>query len=412
MKIKKLIKKKALPSFCTSNLDVLKIILHYSKKNNLPCLIECTSNQVNQFGGYTNKTPKQFSKEIIKIAKKIKVKKRNLLLGGDHLGPLPWVKKNHKTSLKNSINLINKFLESNYSKIHIDTSIKCLDDKTINHHKIFERTKHILQNTKIKRKINKIFLVIGSEVPLSGSNDRGSITITTISRIKKEVEKFKLLLSTLFKKKLIFGLVVEPGMRYLDYTISKPKLSNFSNKKNFSVKNNFVYEAHSTDYQSLKTLKNLTKNNFKFLKVGPELTYQYSRSLMYMRKIEKKFIKEKKSNFENQLLSVMLNNKKYWRDYYRAKNINSRKKLILNSKLDRMRYYFNDKKIARSIKLLKTNINKIETKNLSKIFISKKLKKKLNLYKNTNLPNFEIINLIFISDTLKKYYTACGFKLK
>ena len=100
MKIKKLIKKKALPSFCTSNLDVLKMILHYSKKNNLPCLIECTSNQVNQFGGYTNKTPKQFSKEIIKIAKKIKVKKRNLLLGGDHLGPLPWVKKNHKTSLK------------------------------------------------------------------------------------------------------------------------------------------------------------------------------------------------------------------------------------------------------------------------------------------------------------------------
>ena len=74
---------------------------------------------------------------------------------------------------------MNKFLESNYSKIHIDTSIKCLDDKTINH-KIFERTKHILQNTKIKRKINKIFLVIGSEVPLSGSNDRGSITITTI----------------------------------------------------------------------------------------------------------------------------------------------------------------------------------------------------------------------------------------
>ena len=75
MKIKKLIKKKALPSFCTSNLDVLKIILFYSKKNNLPCLIECTSNQVNQFGGYTNKTPKQFSKEIINIAKKIRLKK-------------------------------------------------------------------------------------------------------------------------------------------------------------------------------------------------------------------------------------------------------------------------------------------------------------------------------------------------
>ena len=411
MKIKKLIKKKALPSFCTSNLDVLKIILFYSKKNNLPCLIECTSNQVNQFGGYTNKTPKQFSKEIIKIAQKIKLRKKNLLLGGDHLGPLPWVKKILKTSLKNSVNLINNFLDSNYCKIHIDTSVKCLDDKSINHDKIFERTKHILQNTKIKKKINKIFLVIGSEVPLSGSNDRGLITITTNSRIKKEVEKFKQLLNTLFKKKLSFGLVVEPGMRYLDYKISKPELSNFSNKKNFSIKNNFVFEAHSTDYQNLKVLKNLTKNNFKFLKVGPELTFQYSRSLLYMEKIEEKLIKEKKSNFENQILNVMLNNNKYWKDYYKTKNIKLRKKLILNSKLDRMRYYFNNKRIIRSIKILKRNTNKIKKKDLLKFLISKKIKKIFDLYSNTALSNFEIINLLFVSDTLKKYYSACGYKL-
>ncbi len=412
MKIKKLIKKKALPSFCTSNLDVLKIILFYSKKNNLPCLIECTSNQVNQFGGYTNKTPKQFSKEIISIAQKIRLEKKNLLLGGDHLGPLPWVKKNLKTSLKNSIKLINNFLDSNYCKIHIDTSVKCLDDKFINHDKIFDRTKYILQNTKIKKKINKIFLVIGSEVPLSGSNDRGPITITTNSRIKKEVEKFKLLSKTLFKKRLSFGLVVEPGMRYLDYSISKPKLTNFLDKKNFSIKNDFVYEAHSTDYQNFKVLKNLTKNNFKFLKVGPELTFQYSRSLMYMKKMEEKLIKKKKSNFENQILNVMLNNNRYWKEYYKVKNIKLKKKLILNSKLDRMRYYLNNKKIVRSIKILKQNINKINTKDLSKYLMSKKFKINFNLYKNTNLSNFEIINLLFVSDTLKKYYSACGYKIK
>ena len=411
MNIKKLIKKKALPSFCTSNLDVLKIILFYSKRNNLPCLIECTSNQVNQFGGYTNKTPKQFSKEIINIARKINLRKKNLLLGGDHLGPLPWVKKNIKTSLKNSIKLINNFLDSNYCKIHIDTSVKCLDDKFIDHNKIFERTKHILKKTNIKKKISKIFLVIGSEVPLSGSNDRGLITITTHAKIKKEVEKFKQLLNTLFNKKLSFGLVVEPGMRYLDYTISKPKLSNFSNKKHFSIKNDFVYEAHSTDYQSLKVLKSLTKNNFKFLKVGPELTYQYSRSLIYMKKIEEKLIMKKKSNFENQILHVMLNNKKYWKDYYKTKNIKLRTKLILNSKLDRMRYYFNNKKIVKSIKILKNNINKIKNKDLSKFLISKKMKKNFDLYSNTSLSNFEIINLLFVSDTLKKYYTACNYKL-
>ena len=45
-----------------------------------------------------------------------------------------------------------------------------------------------------------------------------------------------------------------------------------------------------------------------------------------MKKIEEKFIKAKKSNFENQILNVMLNNDKYWKDYYKAKNIKLRKK--------------------------------------------------------------------------------------
>ena len=88
MKIDKLIKRKALPSFCTSNFDVLKTIIFFCKINRLPCLVECTSNQVNQNGGYTKNTPKSFMNKIIKISKNLKFK--NLFLGGDHLGPLPW----------------------------------------------------------------------------------------------------------------------------------------------------------------------------------------------------------------------------------------------------------------------------------------------------------------------------------
>ena len=88
-----------------------------------------------------------------------------------------------------------------------------------------------------------------------------------------------------------------------------------------------------------------------------------------------------------------------------------RKKLILNSKLDRMRYYFNNEKIIRSIKILKRNINKIKKKELLKFLISKKIKKFFDLYSNTSLSNFEIINFLFISETLKKYYSACGYKL-
>ena len=69
--------------------------------------------------------------------------------------------------------------------------------------------------------------------------------------------------------------------------LKKPNLKNFSDKKIFSKKNNFVFEAHSTDYQPFSILKKLVDNNFKFLKVGPELTYNYSRSLFFMERLEK-----------------------------------------------------------------------------------------------------------------------------
>ena len=143
MKINKLIKRKALPSFCTSIL-MIKTILYFCKINKLPCLIECTSNQVNQYGGYTKNTPKSFVNKILKLCKDLNFQSKNLYLGGDHLGPLPWKNNSKKKAMKNSIKLIGDFLKENYCKIHIDTSIKCKDDKIINNKIIFERTKKIL----------------------------------------------------------------------------------------------------------------------------------------------------------------------------------------------------------------------------------------------------------------------------
>ena len=59
MKIEDLIKSKALPSFCTSNLDVIRLAILYCKLRNYPILIESTSSQVNQHKGYSGKNPKK-----------------------------------------------------------------------------------------------------------------------------------------------------------------------------------------------------------------------------------------------------------------------------------------------------------------------------------------------------------------
>ncbi len=404
MKIDKLIKRKALPSFCTSNFDVLKTIIFFCKINRLPCLVECTSNQVNQNGGYTKNTPKSFMNKIIKISKNLKFK--NLFLGGDHLGPLPWKNTSKKIALKNSIKLIRDFLKQKYCKIHIDTSIKCKDDKVINNEIIFERTKEILETPSIKKKLKGKFLIIGTEVPLSGSGDEKKMTITSERQIKDECDQFKDVLKELKLKNKKFGLVIEPGMKYMHSTVVVPKFKKFYIKKKISKEENFVFEAHSTDFQSQQILSKLVHNNFKFLKVGPELTLNYSKAIFFMHQIEKKLFKTNHSNIKKVILNSMLNNPKYWKDYYNRKN----KNLYLTSKLDRMRYYLHTNSVIKSINLLKKNINKITLEKNFSLF-NQINKKEFFRYRKNKLSNFEMIKLIFITKVLKKYFTACGFTI-
>lgn len=407
MKINKILKKNALPSFCTGNIDVLNSIMLFCHLNKLPCLIECTSNQVNQKGGYTKKTPKKFIKQIFDLRRKIKLNKNQLFLGGDHLGPLPWKSEKKNIALRNSINLIESFLKEKFCKIHIDTSIKCKDDNFLNNEIILQRTKDILKNSKIKKKIKNKFIVIGSEVPLSGSGDSKKIVLTNSTQIQKESLKFRQILRELnLKNNTKFGLVVEPGMKYMHTSIKKPNLKKFTDKMKFSVRNNFVFEAHSTDYQPLSVLRKLTQNNFKFLKVGPELTYHYSRSLFYMQSLEVRFSFKKRSDIKNKILNTMKNNKKYWKNYY----LSEKSKLLLNSNLDRMRYYLNFKSVESSINILKENVNTIQKEELIKI-LENNLKKDFMNYQSKNLSNFETLKLVFISKSLKKYFIACGYKI-
>ena len=406
MIINKIIQNKALPSFCTSNVDALNSILYFCKINKLPCLIECTSNQVNQDGGYTNKTPKLFINEIFKMQKKINFDKKKLFLGGDHLGPLPWKNNNSHTAIKNSVKLIDSFLKEKFCKIHIDTSIKCKNDKHIDNDIIFNRTNQILRNPAIFKKIKDRFIIIGTEVPLSGSGDSKKIIKTSKQQINNESLRFKKILKSIGLKNNFFGLVIEPGMRYMHSSITQPNFKDFKEKRRISIKNNFVFEAHSTDYQSLKTLKQLVKNNFKYLKVGPEITFNYSRSLFFMQNLEKKIVKKKCSNLKAKILSTMLDNSKHWKEYYKRKD----KKLFLDSKLDRLRYYLNSKKVVNSINLLKKNVNKLDKKIIYPL-INQDLKKDFIFYSKKKLSNFDLIKLIFISKSLKKYFKACGFKV-
>ena len=96
---------------------------------------------------------------------------------------------------------------------------------------------------------------------------------------------------------------------------------------------------------------------------------------------------------------------KYWKKYYDTNN----DLLLLNSKLDRSRYYLNTKIVENSIRILKDNINSLDQKKIISFF-NKDFKKDFLFYNKKKLTNFDIIKLIFISKSLKRYFNACGFE--
>ena len=53
---------------CSAHPIVLEAAIRYAHANHTPLLIEATSNQVDQFGGYTGMTPADFRSFVCRLA--------------------------------------------------------------------------------------------------------------------------------------------------------------------------------------------------------------------------------------------------------------------------------------------------------------------------------------------------------
>ena len=77
-------------SVCSANQFVLEAAMLQSKQENTSLLIECSANQVNQFGGYAGMDPDGFVSFLKECCGRIEFPFEMILLGGDHLGPNLW----------------------------------------------------------------------------------------------------------------------------------------------------------------------------------------------------------------------------------------------------------------------------------------------------------------------------------
>lgn len=91
-------------------------------------LIEATSNQVDQFGGYTGMTPADFRGFVCQLADSLNFPQDALILGGDHLGPNRWQNLPAAQAMANADDLIKSYVAAGFKKIHLDCSMSCQDD--------------------------------------------------------------------------------------------------------------------------------------------------------------------------------------------------------------------------------------------------------------------------------------------
>ena len=348
---------KGIYSICSANREVLEACFMQAKDDDSIILIESTSNQVNQFGGYTGMTPADFVGYVQSIRTQTGFPAAKLLLGGDHLGPNAWQSMPAKEAMSRAMDLIADYVKAGYRKIHLDTSMFCLDDtgdrsKPLSSDIVASRT---ISLCKVAEETCKkyfthdpdLFYIIGTEVPVPGGarSKEEAVNATDSNDVTATIDVFK----KHFREAGMSGawnrvkaLVVQPGVEFGDDQVFSYKRTSHELSKQILKYKGLIYEAHSTDYQSEDCLKALVEDHFGILKVGPWLTFSYRESLFALEAMELEILGKNHpdlSNLSTTLERIMINNPKYWEPYYHGdENEKSFKRKFSFS--DRSRYYW------------------------------------------------------------------------
>lgn len=418
-------KPRGIYSICSAHPDVIKAGMLQAMDDKSIVLIESTSNQVDQFGGYTGMKPHEFITYVNSIAAKVSFPKERILLGGDHLGPNAWQNMPANEAMSNASELVASYVKAGYHKIHLDTSMYCADDKGDRHVPLADSIVSsraallcsVAEET-WKRYCEgqpKPVYIIGTEVPIPGGarEEEESVTPTSASDAQKTIDITK----AAFKEagmcnawNRVIGVVVQPGVEFGD-----EKVFHYNSKaaENLSrvIKNSdqFIYEAHSTDYQSEHGLTQLVKDHYCILKVGPWLTFALREALFALEDIEKELLNGqgiKLSGLRDTLETVMMDNPKYWKKYYPGDESMQmfRRKYSFS---DRSRYYWPDTRLNNSVTLLKKNL---DNRGIPLSIISQFMPNQYTAIQEgkTGCSSDELI-ISRIRDVTGIYARACGF---
>ena len=365
-----------LTSVCSANRFVIETaLLHAARGHGLVC-IESTSNQVNQFGGYTGMTAAGFRDFVAALAAGAGVPAARVMLGGDHLGPYPWRDLPAREALAHAHELVRSCVLAGYAKIHLDASMRCADDPgdqstALGDEVIAERTVALCRTAEAARAelppaAAAPLYVIGSEVPTPGGEEAGQAepSVTPAERVERTLD----LTSEAFRSaglaaawERVIAVVVQPGVEFGDATVSAYDRAAASGLTALVERRpRLVYEAHSTDYQSAEALQRLVEDHFAILKVGPWLTFAFREAVFALEEIERQVLRglpgAQPSRLRDALDEAMTRHPEHWAAYYRGSPEEVRRKRAF-SYSDRCRYYWPQPEVQEALAGLLRNLS-------------------------------------------------------
>jgi D-tagatose-1,6-bisphosphate aldolase subunit GatZ/KbaZ len=376
-------------------------------------LVEATSNQVDQFGGYTGMKPRDFRRLVLGLAERRGLPEDRVVLGGDHLGPNRWRGLPAEEAMGHAGDLVALYVASGFTKIHLDCSMACADDtEPLDEEVAAERAATLAARAEQEASADAPVYVVGTEVPVPGGAHEalGKLTPTSAGAARATLAAHE---DAFHAKGLdgawerVIALVVQPGVEFdLGRVIDYERSATEELQRVLEDRVRLVFEAHSTDYQTRANLAALVRDHWAVLKVGPALTFAMREALFALAAIEDELVAEgERSELVSVIERRMQEEPEYWEGYYPG-GPEAQRLLRRYSYSDRIRYYWPYPDVENARKRLFSNL---AGRGIPQTLLSQYLPRQYERVRLGRL-DCEPDALVFdrVRDTLEDYTVACN----
>jgi D-tagatose-1,6-bisphosphate aldolase subunit GatZ/KbaZ len=361
-------------SVCSAHPLVLQSAFEQAREDGSVVLVESTSNQVNQEGGYTGTRPAEFVAFVSRLAREAGMPEDRVVLGGDHLGPNPWTALGVRLAMARAAEMVRDYVRAGYAKVHLDASMRCADDPLgpLADTVAAARTADLAAaaETAAAERAPGVPLpvyVIGTEVPTPGGQ-AGEHEGPAVTRVEDAARGLDLTREAFERRGLgrawrrVVAQVVQPGVEFGDEVVYPYRRGDATGLRAFCEGlEGIVFEAHSTDYQTEDALRALVEDHFAILKVGPELTFAFREAAFALEAVERELLghraPDQLSGLRQVLDRAMTRDPRHWSAYHGEGDEESLRLRRQFSLSDRARYYWPVPEVQKAVHRLFANLD-------------------------------------------------------